>query len=100
MKNNHLFTVCMCTHVSCEHMSVCATTSSVSTAAPGLLTDLCHENKKKEGLLNKRKTSSFFLLGLCILKNSKWRDMAQMFARSHELSTHSEDFRKQLVGSA
>ncbi len=54
--------VYMC--VSCEHMSVYATTSSVCTAVSCLLTDLCHENEKK-GRATKGKEDLFFFQFAC-----------------------------------
>lgn len=99
-KNNHLFTVCMCTCVCLVNICWC-------TQPLPLFVQRCHVcwqtcvmrmEKKRKGYQRKGRPLFFFFFqfACAFLKIG----MAQMFARSHELSTLSEGFRKQLVVSA
>lgn len=103
-KNNCLFTVCMCTCVCLVNKCRCAQPLPLLVQQRRVCWQTCvMRTKKRKGYQRKGRPLFFFFLfsvRSCILKNSKQSNMAQMFARSQELSTLSEGFRKQLVVSA
>ncbi len=101
-KNNHRFTVCMCTRVCLVNICRCAQPLPLLVQQCRVCWQTCVMRTKKKGRATKGKEDLYFFFSVrsCILKNSKQSNMAQMFARSHELSTLSEGFRKQLVVSA